>query len=180
MLRPRERTGRAATAAGAAALAIAWVVSACTGATDAPQSPSGAAAEPVGAEEPAPPASERPLHNANHDRRSFDNQPDYEGEAALLRDYVEPRLAASAIGARALMCARMLDTAAEFYAAVEREPAQREQVLAALKASRADDLARCQRETSPRAAACVTILLGDRTAEFPWLLDQCSRAYPAG
>lgn len=179
MLRPRERTWRAAAAA--AALAIAWAASACTGAADAPQSPSGAAPGPARAEEPAPPpASERRLQTANHDRRSFDNQPDYAGEAALLRDYVEPRLAASAIGERALMCARMLDTAAEFYAAVEREPAQREQVLAALRASRADDLARCQRETSPRAAACVTILLGDRTAEFPWLLDQCSRAYPAG
>ncbi|NJK33282.1 MAG: CapA family protein [Deltaproteobacteria bacterium] len=34
------------------------------------------------------------------------------------------------------------------------------------------------KETSIAATVCVTLLLGDRDSEFPWLLDQCSRAYP--
>jgi len=29
-----------------------------------------------------------------------------------------------------------------------------------------------------RAASCVQLRLGDRDAELPWLLDQCSRAFP--
>jgi hypothetical protein len=144
---------------------------------------------------PAPPAAEAPtsptrddadadaaadaaLRTANDDRRSFDNQPDYEGEAAGLRAYVDARLGEIKADEPAAACTRMLDAAAAFYAAVEREEAQRSALLAALSATRESDHEACVRETSLEAAACVVILLGDRSAELPWLLDQCSRAYP--
>lgn len=135
------------------------------------------------ADTPPPAALREPgeaVRTANPDRRGFDNQPDYDGEAAALREYVDGRLPAPLAGDRGAACAAMFAAVDAFYAAVEygSEARQRE-VAQALAQSREGDLAACARETSPKAAACVTVLLGDRTAEFPWLLDQCSRAYPA-
>jgi hypothetical protein len=181
MLRPRERsttpppapTRRSATAArrarALAALALAHL--ACAPAAEAPTSPTRDDAD-------ADAAADAALRTANDDRRSFDNQPDYEGEAAGLRAYVDARLGEIKADEPAAACTRMLDAAAAFYAAVEREEAQRSALLAALSATRESDHEACVRETSLEAAACVVILLGDRSAELPWLLDQCSRAYP--
>jgi hypothetical protein len=73
----------------------------------------------------------------------------------------------------------MLDAAATFYTEVERSSPGRARIAAAMSATRDEDLDACVRETSVLAATCVTILLDDRNTEFPWLLDQCSRAYPA-
>ncbi len=65
-----------------------------------------------------------------------------------------------------------------FYSAIETSPERRAEVENNLKASREDDLRSCVAETTPTAAACVAVLISRRTAELPWLLDQCSRAYP--
>ncbi|MCA9660771.1 MAG: hypothetical protein KC486_20685, partial [Myxococcales bacterium] len=121
----------------------------------------------------------REVHTANPDRRTFANQPDYDGDAASLREYMDPRMPAPAPTDREAACAAMFAAADAFYASVETDPEREAEVLANLKSTRDDDLAACLRETSAQAATCVTLLLGDRTAEFAWLIDQCSRAYPA-
>ena len=51
-------------------------------------------------------------------------------------------------------------------------------LVGSVLATREADQAACESRTSVAAATCVTILLGDKNAEFPWLLDQCMRAYP--
>jgi hypothetical protein len=69
----------------------------------------------------------------------------------------------------------MLDAAVGYYENTERDASSQ---ITALQATRAEDLAACTRETSPAAAVCTSILLRDVAGEFPWLLDQCSRAFP--
>jgi hypothetical protein len=117
---------------------------------------------------------------ANDDPRGFRDQPDYEAEAALLREQVRPRLPDPLPTNAREACQRMLDAAEAFYREVEQEEKARQETIQWLRASRADDLRACMAETSPAAAACVTVLLGDRDTELPWLLDQCSRAFPRG
>jgi len=178
MLRRRERSTsptRARVCPPAARLAAPFSCAlvlahlACAPPAEAPTSP-------TRADPDASPSA--PRRTANHDRRTFDNQPDYDGEAAALRGYVDVRLADIKAEDPAVACAAMLDAAAAFYAAVELEEQQRAALLAALAATRERDHEACVRETSLEAAACVLLLLGDRSAELPWLLDQCSRAYP--
>jgi hypothetical protein len=125
---------------------------------------------------PTPPA--QPSRTANNDARGAGVQPDYDGEAALLREQVLPRLPDPLPVDRRRACTAMLDAAATFYADIEAEPAARAQILADLAATRDAELLGCERETSVRAASCVQLRLGDRDAELPWLLDQCSRAFP--
>ncbi|MEZ4452904.1 MAG: hypothetical protein R3B09_25825 [Nannocystaceae bacterium] len=171
MLGDRDRPGTPAKPA--------WIaLAACLVALACPSTPSTEA--PAGRPDPASQAKEpTPVRTANPDRRGFDNQPDYEGEAASLREYVDARLPSPLPRDRAAACAGMFAAVDRFYEAVEyASEARRREVTEALAQSREADAAACERETSPKAAACVTVLLGDRTAEFPWLLDQCSRAYP--
>lgn len=179
MLGDRDRPG----ARWRAALALwATCLGGLAGAACTP-SPTGASQSPRTGE-PASTAARPPasadVRTANPDRRGFDNQPDYESEAAALREYVDGRLTAPLARDRATACAAMFEAVDAFYASVEyASEARRREVAQALAQSREADLAACTRETSLKAAACVTLLLGDRTAEFPWLLDQCARAYPA-
>jgi hypothetical protein len=139
-----------------------------------------ACTNPPGGTSPAPPpASPSPAvtRTANNDVRGVGSQPDYEGEAGILRARLADRLP-NPPPERAAACKQMLDAAVEFYTAVEREEASRTRVLADLQATRTEDLARCEQETSARAAACAAIRLSERDAEFPWVLDQCVRAFP--
>lgn len=153
---------------------LAALLAACTPAPErsAPPSPTVDAPE---AERPSPPPSGR---TANEDRRGFANQPDYDAEAALLKEQVTSRLPAPLPRDRKQACAEMWSAVDALYAEIESDPGSRERTLKTLQATRPADLAACERETSVRAAACVTVLLGDRNAELPWLLDQCSRAFP--
>lgn len=153
---------------------LAVVAAACTPADSRPAPPA-----PVEAEAPEPPpASPPPGRTANQDLRSFDNQPDYDREAALLKEQVLPRLPDPLPPGRKQACAAMLSAADALYREIDPDPGSQGRTLLALQSTRPADLAACERETSVRAAACVTVLLGDRTAELPWLLDQCSRAFP--
>jgi hypothetical protein len=70
-------------------------------------------------------------------------------------------------------CSQMLDAVAESYAQVDDAPA-----VAVLKATREAELATCAAETSAAAAVCVALLAREQAGEYPWLLDQCSRAFP--
>lgn len=157
---------RARDALFAAVLALA-----CTPA------PEGRSASPTSSDAPTPgPAQASPPagRTANNDARGFANQPDYDGEAALLKGQVTPRLPDPLPTDRKQACAAMFAAADALYRDIDPAGA----ALKLLQASRAADQSACERETSPRAAACVTVLLADRTAELPWLLDQCSRAFP--
>lgn len=148
---------------------FAAALAACTPAPD------GRSAAPVSGEarEPAP-TSPPPGRTANNDARGFANQPDYDGEAALLKEQVAPRLPDPLPTDRKQACADMFAAADALYRDIDPSGG----ALRLLQASRAADQSACERETSPRAAACVTVLLADRNAELPWLLDQCSRAFP--
>jgi hypothetical protein len=151
---------------------LAAVFAACTPAPEsAPPSPTAEAPE---AARPTPPAG----RTANEDRRGFASQPDYDAEATLLKEQVTPRLPATLARDRKTACAAMWAAADLFYSEIEPDEQSRAQTWKLLQATRAADLAACERETSVRAAECVTVLLGDRNAELPWLLDQCSRAFP--
>jgi hypothetical protein len=164
----------------ALALVTLALVTACPTPEAAVTSPSSASGgDDSSAASPKRKKPPREVHTANPDRRTFENQPDYDGDAASLREYMDPRMPAPAPTDRAAACAAMFAAADTFYASVETDPKRGAEVAANLKATRSDDLAACVRETSAQAATCVTLLLGDRTAEFAWLIDQCSRAYPA-
>ena len=126
---------------------------------------------------PTSPTPPRPAFTANNDARGAGSQPDYDGEARTLRDAISPRLPATLPDPRAA-CTAMLDAAATFYDSVARDDASRTQLAADLKTTRSADQSRCEQETSPRAATCVALRLADRDAELPWLLDQCTRAFP--
>ena len=167
--RPAATEPTPATSAALGLLALALV--ACAAPPESsPAPPPGVTADV------APPAA--PIRTANNDARGVGLQPDYQGEATLLRERVLPRLPDPLPASRAAACTAMLDAVAAFYAEVEPEEGPRTQLLADLRTSRPADLASCERETSVRAASCVRLRLADRDAEYPWLLDQCSRAFP--
>ncbi|NVB43331.1 CapA family protein [Pseudenhygromyxa sp. WMMC2535] len=127
----------------------------------------------------APPSSGGAAsHVGNNDPRGVDDQPDWELQARELQQRVSPRMPSPLPTDKRAACAAMLEEAAAFYTAVETDPEQRSKRLAELQSTHDADLDGCLRETSVAAAVCVKILLGDRDSEFPWLLDQCSRAYP--
>ncbi len=138
------------------------------------------ACAPPAESRPAPPTAPpaEPTRTANNDARGAGVQPDYDGEAVLLREQMLPRLQGPLPADRRSACTAMLDAAATFYSTIEADPAARAQLLADLKATRDSELLACERETSVRAASCVQLRLADRDAELPWLLDQCSRAFP--
>ncbi|HEY8378262.1 MAG TPA: hypothetical protein VIK91_17320 [Nannocystis sp.] len=158
MLRAREVLLSAVLAAG------------CTATPDGRPAPAGQQAAP----EPAP-SSPPAGRTANNDARGVGNQPDYDGEAALLRERILARLP-DPLPNRKQACAAMFAAADALYERIE--PGGEDRAVARLQATRAEDLAACERETSARAAACVTVRLADRDAELPWLIDQCSRAFP--
>ncbi len=133
---------------------------------------------PLGSPPPPAAPSAPPTRTANNDARGAGIQPDYDGEAVLLREQLLPRLPDPLPADRRTACTAMLDAAASFYADIESEPAPRAQLQADLKTTRDAELLACERETSVRAASCVRLRLADRDAELPWLLDQCSRAFP--
>jgi hypothetical protein len=151
--------------------ALALIV-ACT-----PQPESNAPPSPSSASQ-TPSPSVTPTRTANNDARGAGMQPDYAGEAEALRQQIAPRLPEPLPAERRTACAAMLDAAASFYGDIESEPAARTQLLADLATTRTADLAQCEQTTSVRAATCVQLRLADRDAELPWLIDQCTRAFP--
>lgn len=106
--------------------------------------------------------------------KGIDAMPDYDDEARLLRERVAPRLPEPLPSPRGA-CVAMLDAARQFYVDTEGEGSQ---PVAMVDATRERDLAGCLEHTSPAAASCVAVLMAEFEGEFPWLLDQCSRAFP--
>lgn len=109
-----------------------------------------------------------------NDVRGIDAMPDYDAEAQQLRARVERDLP-HPLPSPAAACTSMLDGARAYYQGVQGEGSA---AVATLAATRQADHDACLRETSPAAAACVAVMIANEEGEFPWLLDQCSRAFP--
>lgn len=107
--------------------------------------------------------------------RGIDAMPDYDAEARYLRERVEPQLPEPLPSPKAA-CVSMLDQARQYYEGTEGEAST---AVRTMTATRAVDLTACVEETSPAAAACVAVLMRHNEGEFPWVLDQCSRAFPS-
>ncbi len=156
---------------------VAALCCACT-------TPAGGTAEPTGQAEGEPGPSGRavPPRTANPDGRGVGDQPNYDAEANQLKRSILGRLPqpmpADTPENRDAACSAMLDEARELYAEIERDASSRARVDKALVDTRAADREACARETSVSAAHCVRVRLEDRDTELPWLLDQCSRAFP--
>lgn len=112
--------------------------------------------------------------NVGNPARGLDAVPDYDAQARELRAQVQQRLPDPLPDGKAA-CADMLDAVAEFYTRTENDAAPQ---LAVLKTTRERELATCVGETSAAAASCVALLARETKGEYPWLLDQCSRAFP--
>lgn len=122
----------------------------------------------------APDGAGRVLRVGNPSRGA-DEQPDYDRSALELRARVEGRLPDPPPSVREA-CSGMLDAAVAMYGRVESDDGSAQ--VQRLQATRERDLAACEAETSPQAASCVALLLAEEAGEWPWLLDQCTRAFP--
>jgi hypothetical protein len=106
--------------------------------------------------------------------RGIEAMPDYDEEAKLLRARVKPWLPQPLPAAKAA-CVSMLDGARQYYVGVEGEGST---AVKTLEATHEADLEACVEQTSPAAAACVAVMMSHNEGELPWVLDQCSRAFP--
>ena len=107
--------------------------------------------------------------------KGVESQPDYDREAEEIRQRVSGKLPDPLPSPKGA-CNTMFDAAIASYRRADGEGARSVELL---QATRAADFEACQRETSAAAAACVAVLITQDGGEFPWLLDQCSRAFPA-
>lgn len=114
------------------------------------------------------------LGRVGNQASGVDAQPDFDAFALRIREKVGPRLPRP-LPPPATACRAMLDAALSFYRATQGEGSG---AAAAIERGRVGDEAACKAETSPAAASCVAILLSDQAGEYPWLVDQCSRAFP--
>lgn len=115
------------------------------------------------------------IGNVGNQARGIEAMPDYDADAQRLRARVEPQLPDPLPSPRAA-CVSMLDGARQYYVGTEGEQSA---AVETMKATYEADLAACEAQTSPAAAACVAVLMGRNEGEFPWVLDQCSRAFPS-
>jgi hypothetical protein len=152
------------------ALTVLALLSAC------PRTGDGAPGTP---DRPAGDGSGRVLRVGNPSR-GVDEQPDYDRSALEVRARVQGRIPEPAPPVREA-CTEMLDAAAAMYGRTEGSAEGSTDGAAQvqrLHATRERDLAACEAETSPQAAVCVALLLTEEAGEWPWLLDQCARAFP--
>jgi hypothetical protein len=114
------------------------------------------------------------IGHVGNEVRGIEAMPDYDAEAQRLRARVGSELP-HPLPSPSAACTSMLDGAREYYVGTEGEASS---AVAALDATRKADLDACVTWTSPAAAACVAVLMAKSEGEYPWLLDQCSRAFP--
>ena len=149
-------------------LAFVVAVAGCSGTGD------GSTSTRSSLNEPAAPGSGRTIGHVGNQASGIDAIPDWDAAAQRVREQIDPRLPRP-LPAPKDACAAMLDAAVRHYSSTEgpRSPA-----VTAIERTRAADERACAAETSPAAATCVTILLGESAGEYPWLVDQCTRAFP--
>jgi hypothetical protein len=157
-------------------LALSTIVALASGATCSAESQP--ASNQASDEGPPKKPGEEKLHVGNPSNTGMDTVPDWNQLATQLKQRVGPRLPDPLPADGGQVCDQMLDAARDFYEATELNPEHKKLRLAELESSREFDKRGCLEQTSIEAASCVTILLAEHSAEFPWLLDQCMRAYP--
>ncbi len=149
-------------------LAVAGCSGRGDGATSGTQRPSG----PSNSRTPSPFAEG--IGHVGNQVKGIDAIPDYDDQAHTMRARAEPRLPDPLPSAKAA-CVTMLDAARQFYVDTEGEQSS---AVATMAATRDADLRDCVEQTSPAAAACTAVMMAQSEGEFPWVLDQCSRAFP--
>ena len=164
MLHHENRSG----SPGRLVVVAAFALTACSGTGD------GSTGTRSPRSEPAAPGSGRTIGHVGNQASGIDAIPDWDAAALRVREQIDPRLPRP-LPAPKDACAAMLDAAVRHYAATE---GQGSPAVVAIERSRAADERACTVDTSPAAATCVTILLGESAGEYPWLVDQCSRAFP--
>ncbi|MCX4241722.1 hypothetical protein [Paraliomyxa miuraensis] len=147
------------------------LASGCPGRTDGP---AGDAQPPAGEGHGLVSPWKDGIGNVGNQVRGIEAMPDYDAEARHLRARVVRQLPEPLPSPKAA-CVSMLDGARQYYVDTEGEESS---AVRTMEATRTADLAACVDETSPAAAACVAVLMGRNEGEFPWVLDQCSRAFP--
>lgn len=175
------------TIACAVLLGSVWFVLACTRPSAAPSGSASGATDVPGSHTSAVSSTSESVTShevqtieppvGNDDPRGAGVQPNYDEEARALRERVARHLP-HPLPERAQACNQMLTTVIEHYRRTERKVDASHDPAAVLQQTRTDEVARCMRETSPAAAACVTAAIGREREEFAWLLDLCSRAFP--
>jgi hypothetical protein len=103
-----------------------------------------------------------------------EEQPDYDRAALEIREKVQERLP-DPLPPPKVACVSMYDAAIEAYSKAEGAGSPPVKLLQQTKRT---GIEACQAETTPAAASCVAVLAALDGGEFPWLLDQCSRAFP--
>lgn len=153
-----------------ACLTAAIVATACSGTGDGT---SGTREPPT---VPSAPGSGRAglAGQVGNQASGIDAMPDWNAAALRVREQISPRLP-DPLPAPTTACRSMLDAALQFYTRTEGEASK---AATTIERTRAADERACTAETSPAAATCVTILLEASAGEYPWLVDQCSRAFP--
>lgn len=116
------------------------------------------------------------IGHVGNEVRGIEAMPDYDAEAKTMRTRVDPWLPSPLPQPKAA-CVSMLDGARQYYVDIEGEGSAS---VKTLEATREADLGACEAQTSPAAAACVAVMMSHNEGELPWVLDQCSRAYPRG
>lgn len=144
---------------------------ACSGAGDGTTGTQSPRSEPAA---DGTPGSGRTIGQVGNQASGIDAIPDWDAAALRIREQIDPRLPRP-LPAPKDACAAMLDAAQRYYTATEGAGSP---AVVAIERTRAADERACAADTTPAAATCVTILLGESAGEYPWLVDQCSRAFP--
>ncbi len=122
----------------------------------------------------APPGRGRVVGQVGNNASGLSEMPDWDAVAKQIGQRMEGRFPDPMPKSEAA-CDKMLDAARDHY--TQTDGAQSTAVKA-LAATRDADRAACIRETGARAAVCVATLVSEDIGEYPWLVDQCSRAFP--
>jgi hypothetical protein len=100
--------------------------------------------------------------------------PDYDRDALEVRAAVIDQLP-DPLPPPETACAQMLAAARAYYVDTD---GPKSQSVATLDAMRDAELAACRDQTPSSVAVCVSLLAEQGWAEYPKLLDQCTRAFP--
>ena len=125
-------------------------------------------------EEAQPEATAPKTMRVGNQAAGVDDQPDYDRAALAIREKVQDRLPDPLPSPKAA-CVTMYDAAIAAYTKAEGATSPPVKLL---HKTRAAGVEACEADTTPAAASCVAVLAALEGGEFPWLLDQCSRAFP--
>ena len=130
--------------------------------------------------EDAPPGRGRVVGNVGNNASGLADQPDWDASAKRIGERMKGRFPAELPGPDAA-CDKMLDAARDHYQQTDGDDSD---AVKRLQATREADHATCVRETTPKVSWCVATLVAEDIGEYPFLLDQCQRAFgeppPAG